>query len=245
MSSETKETFRLIQEAMRSPAEKTELETSSGRKVRIERDPEPGIEIRLTHADAADGEGEWYVLSVAASEARPKPYPSSLPFLPGVEAAVSVTGTMSSVAWRPAQYVESLPPDVKPDPEVAELLDSLGSLREESAQADTGSRRGMAGRAMALFEALSPEAKEKFNEFLELFRPDAGTAAELERLFDAVIESSVNEGWLLQEDKHPEGPLRMRLARLERESATRRLMLTGVVGGGHVMLIQIPATSEE
>ena len=244
MSSDAKEMLRLIDEALKSPEDTTELETSSGRKVRLERDPEAGIEMRLTLAEAAEDKGEWCVLSVTAGEARPQSYPSSLPFLPGVEAAVSVTSTMSTIAFRPPQYVESLPPDVKPDPEVAELLESLGSLREESVQADKESRRGMGDRAMALFDALTPEAQEKFNQYLELYKPDAGTAAELERLFEAVIESSLKDGWLLSEEKQPEGPLRMRLARLERGSVTRRVMLTGVVGGGHVMLIQSPATSE-
>jgi hypothetical protein len=73
---------RLINEALKAPPGTTELTTESGRAVRVEREPAPGIRLRLTWPRTDEETAGWLELLVEAVDQRPESYPTGVPFVP-------------------------------------------------------------------------------------------------------------------------------------------------------------------
>lgn len=80
------ELARLVQAAETAPPDVHELRTDTGVVVRIERDPEPGIEKRLFAPDHP----EWEVMLTRATDTRPARYPTHLPFVANAVARATI-----------------------------------------------------------------------------------------------------------------------------------------------------------
>jgi hypothetical protein len=241
MESKLPEAARLIQEALSGPPDLTELKTESGHVVQVERDPEPGIQLRLVFPGTQDSRDPWTALSVRAVADRPEPYPSIVPFLPGVEAIVVIFGETANVIWRPSGAACQVP-DIEPDEKLEELERQLKSAREAAAGADPASRPEACVDVKAIIDSLGPEVKEKLEQIWRLMQPDPEIMYQLERTFEDAATASIEEGWRLTDRNETETPVRALNARFERDAYSRRLFMMAL--SRSVMLMQRPRDSE-
>ena len=123
-------------------------------QVRLERSPEPGVDLRLTPVDRGPGSGGWVVRTFGPADARPGSYPDELPFLAGIPVMI----------WEPTprRSVMALWND---PPEPQALLSSLLGISEEQGWAGApagvpgpppqfiGLSRGRARRVISLLGA--------------------------------------------------------------------------------------------
>lgn len=240
MESKLPEAARLIKEALAGPAGLTELRTESGHIVQVERDPEPGIQLRLVFPGTEERREPWTALAVRAVEDRPESYPSTVPFLPGVEAIVVIFGETANVVWRPSG-AECQVPDIEPDEKLEELERRLKSARESVAGSDPASRAQACVNVKAIIDSLGPEVREKLEQVWRRMQPDPEAMYQLERTFEAAAAASIAEGWRLTERTDTETPVRARSVRLERDACSRRLFMMAL--SRSVMLMQGPRDS--
>ncbi len=241
MESKLPEAARLIQEALSGPAGLTELRTESGQLVQVERDPEAGIQLRLVFPGNQERRDPWTALAVHAVEDRPESYPSSVPFLPGIEAIVVIFGASANVVWRPSGAACQVP-DIEPDEKLEELEQRLKSARESVAGSDPASRPQACVNVKAIIDSLGPEVREKLEQVWRQMQPDPEAMYQLERTFEAAAAASIAEGWRLTDRDDTETPVRARSARFERDDYSRRLFMMSL--GRSVMLIQCPRDSD-
>ncbi len=242
MESDLSEAARLIQEALSGPETVTELRTQSGRPVRVERDPEPGIQLRLTLTGTDGDGGDWIVYLVEPGEQRPRSYPSTAPFVPGVAAIVAIFGGTLSITWRPAEGAVCPAPELEPDEKLVRLSEQLRSVRETATGGDPELRRSIGQRVKALFDALDPGTRGKLEEFLQHLSPNAETIEQLEQIFEDVLEASLADGWSLVSRKDSEKPARSMGAHLERDKKTRSIMMMTL--SRSVMMTESPRKAE-
>lgn len=100
--------------------------------VRLERSPEPGMDLRLTPVVHGPESGEWIVRTFGPVEARPGSYPDELPFLSGIPVMV----------WEPIPRRSVMALWNNP-PEPRALLSSILSISRE--QGWVGVAVGVAG----------------------------------------------------------------------------------------------------
>lgn len=241
MGANLPEAARLIQEALSGSPGVTELKTESGRTVQVERDPEPGIQLRLVFPGTEDGHDSWTAISVRAVADQPELYPSIVPFLPEVEAVVMIFGETVHVIWRPSGAHACQVPDIEPDEKLEELGRRLKSARDAAAGADPESRPKACVNMRAIIDSLGPDMREKLEEVWRRMQPDPQVIAQLERTFEEAAEASVGEGWRLADRKETETPVRALSARFERDVYTRQLMMMTL--NRSVMLMQCPRKS--
>jgi hypothetical protein len=241
MESNLPEAARLIQEALSAPPGVTELKTESGRVVQVERDPEPGIQLRLVFPGTQDRHDSWIALSVRAVEDRPGSYPSIVPFLPGVEAIVAIFGKTVHVIWRLSGAASQVP-DIEPDEKLEELGRRLKSARDAAAGADPESRPKACVNMKAIIDSLGPDMQEKLEELWRHMQPDPEVIAQLERAFESAAAASIEDGWRLAERNETETPVRAVSALFERDAFSRRLFMMTL--NRSVMLMQCPREPE-
>jgi hypothetical protein len=241
MESKLPEAARLIQEALSGPPGVTELKTESGHPVRVERDPEPGVQLRLVFPGTEERQDSWTALSVRAVEHRPGSYPSAIPFLPGVEAIVATFGETVHVIWRPSGAACQIP-DIEPDKKLEELERRLKSARDAAAGTDPEARPAACVNFKAIIDSLGPELREKLEQVWRHMQPDPAVIHQLERMFDDAVTASLAEGWRLVERTETETPVRGLGASLERGASSRRLFMMAL--SRSVMLMQHPRKTE-
>jgi hypothetical protein len=241
MESKLPEAARLIKEALSGPPGLTELKTESGHPVQLERDPEPGIQLRLVFPGTQERRDSWTALSVRAVPDRPGSYPSTVPFLPGVEAIVVIFGETANVIWRPSGTACQVP-DIEPDEKLEELERQLKSAREAAAGTDPASRPKACVDVKAIIDSLGPEMREKLEQVWRHMQPDPDAMYRLERTFEDAAAASIEEGWRLTERTETETPVRGLNARFERDAYSRRLFMMAL--SRSVMLMQHPQESK-
>lgn len=240
MESRLPEAARLIQEALAGPPGVTELRTESGQPVQVERDPEPGIQIRLVFPGTQERRDPWTAIVVRAVEHRPVSYPSIVPFLPGVEATVVIFGETAHVIWRPSGAACQLP-DIEADEELEELERRLKSAREAAAGAEPEKRPQACVNVKAIIDSLGPEVREKLEQVWRHMQPDPKVMYRLERTFEDAAAASIDEGWRLIDRNETESPVRALNARFERDAYSRQLFMMAL--SRSVMLMQHPQLS--
>jgi hypothetical protein len=242
MGSNLPEAARLIQEALSGPPGLTELKTESGRVVKVERDPEPGIQLRLEFPGSEEGHDGWTALSVRAVADRPELYPSIVPFLPEVEALVMIFGETVHVMWRPSGTHACQVPDIEPDEKLEELERRLKSARETAAGADPESRAKACTNVKGIIDSLGPDMREKLEQVWRHMQPDPEVIGQLEHAFEKAAEASIEEGWRLIDRNETETPVRAMSALFERDAYSRRLLMMTL--SRSVMLTQCPREPE-
>ncbi len=97
MQPDEKDLLEAVQEALHNPRYGGTVSLPGGGEATIEREPEPGIRLRLT----SGGRDGTVVTLYAGSTSRPGIYPSGLPFVPGEDATVvdSVDGRVAVNWW--------------------------------------------------------------------------------------------------------------------------------------------------
>jgi hypothetical protein len=171
MNEDMPEAVRLLQEALSGPPGVSEVTTQSGRRVRVERDPEPGIQVRLAQLDSEGPRAEWRALSVDAVEERPESYPADLPFLPGVEALLFVFGDAASVTWRPTGASCPVPPK-QPDESLAKISERLREIHRSSEGDDSTTRAEVARKVKEVLDSLDPETRGKLEDMWQQMEPE-------------------------------------------------------------------------
>jgi len=241
MESKLPEAARLIQEALSGPPGLTELRTESGQPVEVARDPEPGIQLRLMAPGTRERRDPWTALAVRPVADRPESYPSSVPFLPGVETIVVVCGEVVNVVWRPSGSACQVS-DIEPDEKLEELERRLKSARESAVGADSESRPQACVNFKAIIDSLGPELREKLEQVWRHMQPAPEIMYQLERTFEEAVAASLAEGWRLLDRKETETPVRALNARFERDVYSRQLFMMAL--SRSVMLMQHPRESE-
>lgn len=242
MESNLPEAARLIHEAVSGPPGRAELVTEGGRPVRIERDPEPGIKLRLTLAEAGEDTVNWRAILIEPLDRKPYSYPGQVPFVSGVETIVAVFGETVSAIWRPSQGPVCPVPEQEPDEELVELSQRLSALREELKARGPDSRAEAGQRVKAIIDSLDLGARAKLTELWQKMRPAAEVIGRLEQVFEDVLGASVEDGWDLFERKELKTPIRSMSAKLERESESRSILMMGL--NQSVVMIQGPRSPD-
>ena len=142
--------MRLIVAAQKDP-DCSELEDDDGRSIAVERDPEPGIAIRLTRRDVEDDASGWYALSVRPTEQRPALYPTALPFIPARSATIvsSTQGIMAT--WRLIEAPAcGIMPGLKQSPAVERMQETLKPIADRVRAGDKSARVEMTAKIREL-----------------------------------------------------------------------------------------------
>jgi len=242
MDSNLPEVARLIHEALSGPPETTELVTESGRPVRVERDPEPGIQLRLTLAETDEHAADWRAILVEPRDRKPDCYPGEVPFVSGVKTIVAILGETVSATWRTTEGAACPMPEQEPDEKLVQLSQRLSALREELKAGGPDSRAEAGQRVKEILDSLDSGTRGKLTELWQQMQPAAEVLGRLERVFDEVLGASVTDGWSLVEKKESETPIRSMSAKLERDSNSRSILMMAL--NRSVVMIQGPRSPE-
>jgi hypothetical protein len=226
---------RILREALTAPPEVSRIQSHTGHTIEIERDPEPGIQVRLLVADAESRSGDWLAIVVRAVEERPACYPSSLPFVPETNALITRDGEHLTVAWRSSQPPACAIPGLEPDETLRELSERMDAIREEIRPGDPASTAEATEKIKSLVESLDAETRERLDRRAEAMRADPGVLAELESIFDAAAEASKREGWGVLEYEEKDAPVRVRKTTLESGCLSRTIFMMALSGGSVVL----------
>lgn len=187
----------LISAAMAAPPDVSELRTDAGDVVPIERDPEPGLALRLSAASLPD----WEVLVTRVADAPPSRYPAGVPFISGATALVARTGERCAVSWLKAgdlaEFKELMAQaaSLVGDPLLATATERLKPLIRRASEGDAEARGALRDEAALIRAAMSGDAKEKLRDVWNRLQPEAERAAALERVFRQVVEATEADGW--------------------------------------------------
>jgi hypothetical protein len=212
--------------------------------MRVERDPEPGIEVRLVSLDSDKGD-DWAVFSVRPVSETPELYPATIPFVSGTSAIVGVFGETVTVAWSLAEAPACpVVPGMEPDPKLEGLAEQLKSLGEGGQVSSASERAARGERVKAVFDSLDPDTRASLERFMQALQPEAEVLREIERVFESVFQASVADGWRVVERKDAGTAFRALSAELERDNYTRRILLMSMFPGSSVMLLQSERESQ-
>jgi len=213
--------------------------------MRVERDPEPGIEVRLEPLDSETGKGDWLVFSVKPVDEKPNGYPATVPFVSGTSAIVGDFGETVSVAWHLTDGPTCpVVPGMEPDSKLEDLAEQLKSLGEGSQGSSASERAATGERVKAVFDSLDPDTRASLDRLMQALQPEAEVLSEMERVFETVFQASVADGWRVVERKDAGTSFRALSAELERDNYTRRILLMSMFPGSSVVLVQNPRESE-
>jgi hypothetical protein len=232
------EATQLLLRAMRAPADVSEVSSDSGRTARIERSPEPGVDLAVRIDDAG-----WLVLSVTPVAERPTVYPTEIPFLPDRPATVVVIRDQVTVSWLGTEgFSCSMPLSI--DPELSENLAEMARpYAERMKQRDPGVMAEVTQRIREFMASLGADARERF---LASMAPDPDMMVRLESLFSAACEQTLAQGWSEVERKERSaGPMRVASAVYRRNRLRRDIALMPFGGAPSVLLRQYPDESAE
>lgn len=233
MNPEFVDGMRLIRAAQKD-ASCSELQDDSGRRILVERDPEPGIAIRLTRHGAEDT-SHWQALRVRPVEQRPASYPTSLPFLPTRSAAIVSSSGGTTATWRLVEAPAcGFMPGLKDSPTVARMREALEPIADRVRAGDKAARAELGARMREFTAALSPSDRAAL---YAAARPDAESLAELTQVFDAARESSIADGWTVVEEQRTDSPVPGRTASFEKGGEERRLVMVATSGPGAVVFL--------
>ncbi len=138
----------LLKQALDAPPEVNEVRAEDGRIVRIDREPEPGIDLCLTEVESAGRDPLAKCILIAPIESRPEMYPDDLPFVANIPATVYSQGDAFVVSWQ-RQSEGSSPYPVDIEFLYEQLLQ--GSVEQGWIEAPTD-EEPPAGAEMAFFE---------------------------------------------------------------------------------------------
>jgi len=238
LPSDHADAMQLLLRAMRAPADVSEVSSDSGRTARIERSPEPGIDLAVRIDDAG-----WLALSVTAAAERPAAYPVELPFLPDRPATLIVLRDQVTVSWQGAGgFSCSMPFGV--DPQLLEKLAELARpYAERMKQREPGVTAEATQRLREFMASLGADARDRL---LASMAPDPDTVVRLESLFSAACEQTLGQGWSEVECKERSGgPMRVASAVYRRDRVRRDIVLMSFGGAPSVLLHQYPDESED
>jgi hypothetical protein len=234
---------RMLREALTAPPEVSRIQSDTGQTIEIERDSDPGIQVRLLVADAESRLGDWLAIAVRAVEERPACYPSFLPFVPGTNALITRDGEHVTVAWRSSEPPACAVPGLEPDEALKKLSERMLAIREEVRPGDPASRAEAREKIKSLVESLDANTRERLNQRGKAMRADPVALAELESIFDAAAEASKREGWEVLEYEEKDVPVRVRKTTLEHGRLSRTIFLMAM-SGASVVLRQGPGDAE-
>ncbi len=138
----------LLKQALDAPSDVNEVRADDGRIVRIDREPEPGVDLCLTEVESPGSDPLATCILIAPIESRPEMYPDDLPFVANIPATVYSQGDAFVVSWqRQAEGSTPFPLDI--EFLYKELLQ--GSLDEGWVETPTD-EQPPAGAEMAVFE---------------------------------------------------------------------------------------------
>ena len=104
----------LLKKALDAPTEISEVCGDDGRIVRIDREPEPGVDLCLTEVESAGLDPLAKCILIAPIESRPEMYPDDLPFVANIPATVYSQGDAFVVSWhRQSQGSSPYPLDIE------------------------------------------------------------------------------------------------------------------------------------
>jgi len=188
---------RLVHAAVRAPSDVHELRTDSGTTVRIEREPEPGVEYRLFAPENAD----WEVILARATDARPTRYPADLPFVQNATAVVARSGRQQMVTWNQAGDLAGFRELMREsdglveDPAILEAQERIQPLLERAREGDVGARGALRDEAAIARAAAKPETREKMRQMWDRLQPAPERLKELERIYETVLDATERDGW--------------------------------------------------
>ena len=221
--------------AARKDAGCSELQDEDGRSIAVERDPEPGIAIRLTRRDAEDDASDWYALSVRPTEQRPDLYPATVPFIPARSATIvsSTQGIMAT--WRLIEAPAcGIMPGLKQSPAVERMQETVKPIADRVRAGDKSAREELTAKLRELTTSLSPSG---LAAIFKAAQPDAESLAELNHMFDAARQSSIGDGWAVVEEEQSASPMPMQKIVLEKGNESRRLVMIATAGPGAVVFL--------
>ena len=241
MNPELAGAMRLIRAAQKD-AGCSELQDDCGRRILVERDPEPGIAIRLTRQDAEDT-SHWEALRVRPVERCPDSYPASLPFLPSRSAAIVSSSGGTTAIWRLVEAPAcGFMPELKDNPTVARMREALEPIADRVRAGDKAARAELGARMREFTAALSPSDRAAL---YEAARPDAESLAELTQIFDAARESSIADGWTVVEEQRSDSAVPGLKASFEKGAEERRLVMVATSGPGAVVFLDQQAKAAD
>lgn len=236
---------RLVPAALKAPPDVHELRTDSGAVVRFEREPEPGIELRLYMPERLD----WEVTLIRAGDARPQRYPGGLPFVPNATAVVARAENGTTVGWHQAgdltRFRELMfaSAALQDEPSIHAIRDRIQPLVERARAGDTAARGALQDEAALARAAMSPETRDSMRKIWEELQPDADRLAELERIFLAVVRATEDDGWTRTSDveRDPESLFRSETVTYQRNAMERSIAISATYGAiSSVMLWEQP-----
>ena len=233
---------QLLRDALRAPPDVTEVQSESGRRMQIVRNPEPGVELELRETDADGSASDFLSLSVSGAATRPSRYPSNVPFVPGVPAVVTVSNKSTVVTWQSAQDDIAEGPGLELFQELKELTGPLKPIADRLQAADAGQRDQLMEEARAAAASLDESVLEKLRAAWEhLGRPDPSVVEKLEEVFAIVSRASEAEGWERGDSTDIAIPFQIRTVQFSRDEETRAISLMAMAGSAStVFLLQAP-----
>ena len=234
------ETADLVRQALRAPPDVREVRSQSGRRMRIVRDPEPGVELELRETDAEGAGPGLVLLSLRDAALRPSRYPASLPFVPGAPAVVTIGADVTSVTWPSSDVPVGGPSESASLPEFSEIAQHLKPLANRLQHTAAASGSDVAAEARELVDSFDVSIREKLRAAWERTRPEAPVLAESNAVFHAVTQATEADGW--ERGKHTDSdfPFQLRTAEYHRDDEVRTISLIAMArAASMVQLMQV------
>jgi len=229
---------QLLRDALRAPPDVTEVQSESGRRIQIVRNPEPGVELELRETDADGSASDFLSLTVSGAATRPFRYPSHVPFVAGVPAVVTVVNKMTTVAWQLAQDDNAEGPGLEAFQELEELMSPLKPITDRLQAADAGQQDELMEEARAAAGSLDESVLDKLRAAWEhLSRPDPSVVEELEEVFAIVSRASEAEGWERGDSTDNANPFQIRTVQFSRDEETRAISLMTMAGAASTVTL--------
>lgn len=235
-----------LKEALESSEPVVELRShdEAAVRLRLEKNPEPGLSLRLVELATNGGPALVRILQFLNVDVRPAAYPLALPFVPAARAIVAQprpgegdlicywTGADPSQSLR-SEDLAAIVRIIERTPGGAELAAEAASLVRRSRRAEGNIVRGwLRDRWRSAF------GRSGRRQLLGAFRPPMGRLEKLKRIAESVIQDSESDGWsIVDRTGQGLGNVQVRIWRLEKAGRTRAVTLNSIGPGGGVMLV--------
>ena len=231
------EAIQLLFRAMRAPEDVSEVSSDGGRAARIDRSPEPGIDVAIRIEDLG-----WLALSTTPVPDRPAAYPNEIPFVPEYPATVVVLPEQVTVTWRGTEGFVCPAPQGADQELLKNLADQMRPFEEGMKKGDATATAEGGKRIREFMESLDAEARQ---QFLASMMPDPELMSKLQPVFEAACEQSAAQGWREVERKERTAPVVAASVTYERDRLQRDIALVPLGGAPQVMLRQYLKESRE
>ena len=226
MSLADRESGRLLAEALRAPSTVDEVRSESGVVARVERAPEPGIEIRLVPSESDSGPNDWLAMVVTPVAERPHLYPASLPFLAGVGATLTRDGEAVSVIWSQTGHPSCPVLPSEPPPVLRDVTERLMGIAKSGVRSEPA-----AGSVKAIFDSLSDDKRGELDTFFSAMKSDSAAETWLVSVFDTAVAESEKEGWETESSHAKDSPVMTRKAVLSKGRFERTVFMQAMAQG--------------